>query len=195
MQRGIEEKRGIDTTMKAPERLETERLVLRRPASADAEAVLRYAGDPRVTRYVGWPTHRTLDDTRAFLAFSDAAWQRWPAGPYVIGVRPAETIVGGTGFTFDSPDCAMTGYVLEHGAWGNGYATEALREIVRVAPVLGIRRLYALCHVDHRPSAHVLEKCGFDLEEIRRRHAEFPNLAPGVAADTMCYVRVFACTR
>ncbi len=175
--------------MKAPERLETERLVLRRPAAGDAEAVFSYAGDPRVTRYVGWPTHRSLDDTRAFLDFSDAAWARWPAGPYLIVLRSDGAPVGGTGFTFESEDCAMTGYVLQHDAWGHGYATEALGEVVRVAPSLGIRRLYALCHVDHRPSARVLEKCGFDLEEVRAGYAEFPNLAPGVAADTMCYVR------
>ena len=42
--------------MKGPERFETSRLVLRKPTLADAEAVfIRYASDPEVTRYLGWP--------------------------------------------------------------------------------------------------------------------------------------------
>jgi len=45
--------------MKGPERIETARLVLRRPTAADAEAIFnRYAGDSDVTRYLAWPRHR-----------------------------------------------------------------------------------------------------------------------------------------
>jgi hypothetical protein len=35
----------------------------------------RYASDHEVTRFLGWPRHRSLDETRAFLQFSDAEWQ------------------------------------------------------------------------------------------------------------------------
>ena len=65
------------------------------------------------------------------------------------------------------------------------------RLLIGFAPALGVRRLYALCHVDHRPSARVLEKCGFELEGVLRSHTEFPNLAPGVPADVFCYARAF----
>ena len=63
--------------------LETERLLLRRPRQADEPAIFsRYASDPEATRYMAWPTHRSLDDTRAFLDLSDDVWARWPeAGP------------------------------------------------------------------------------------------------------------------
>ena len=57
-------------TRPAPERIETERLLLRRPRDTDADAIFtRYASDPAVTHLVGWPTHRSLEDTRAFLSF------------------------------------------------------------------------------------------------------------------------------
>ncbi len=66
--------------MKAPEFFETVRLALRRPAAGDIEAIFsRYAGDPEVTRFLAWPRHESLEDTRAFLAFSDAQWNEWPA--------------------------------------------------------------------------------------------------------------------
>jgi ribosomal-protein-alanine N-acetyltransferase len=44
--------------MRAPERLETARLILRRPRAADAPVIYeRYASDPEVTRWLGWPRH------------------------------------------------------------------------------------------------------------------------------------------
>ncbi len=47
---------------RAPERIETERLVLRRPTLGDAQAVFtRYASDPAATRYMSFPTHRSVE--------------------------------------------------------------------------------------------------------------------------------------
>ncbi len=172
----------------APTRLETARLVLRRPVAADAAAIFeRYASDPDVTRYLGWPRHRTIDDTRAFLAFSDAEWSCWPAGPYVIESRAGQ-VIGGTGLGFESPDTATTGYVLSRDAWGHGYASEALAAMVMLARQLGVRRVYALCHPEHRASWRVLQKGGFVREGTLPRHSEFPNLRPGVLLDVLRYV-------
>lgn len=61
--------------LKGPQCVETSRLHLRRPNSSGAAKILRrYAGDPDVTKFVGWPTHRSIKDTIAFLSFSDAEW-------------------------------------------------------------------------------------------------------------------------
>ena len=175
--------------MKTFETIETNRLLIRRPRLSDAAAVFeRYASDPDVTRYVGWPRHTDVSQTDGFLSFSDVEWTRWPAGPYLIFARDDRTLLGGTGLGFETPTTASTGYVLARDAWGVGYATEALTAMVRLAEQLGVKRLYALCHPDHYASRHVLEKCGFALKELRRRSAEFPNLQPGVAADVLSYV-------
>lgn len=172
--------------------LETDRLVLVRPSDAEVGAIFsRYASDPEVTRYVGWPAHRTIDDTRRFLQYSDAEWERWPAGPYLVVEKGTRQLVGGTGYAFETAYRAMTGYVLARDAWGRGYATEALGAMVARAPTLGIRRLFAYCHVDHRPSWRVLEKAGFLREGVLRRAFEFPNLAPGEPQDVLLYARVF----
>jgi RimJ/RimL family protein N-acetyltransferase len=172
---------------KGPTTLETPRLVLRKPAISDAHAVFeRYAGDPAVTRYMSWPTHKTVADTCAFLAWSDADWDRWPAGSYLVHTREGK-LLGGTGLSFRTPLFAATGYVFARDAWGQGFATEALRAMVDLAQVLGLKKLEAICHVEHRASARVMEKCGFRLEGIRRSHTEFPNLAPGTRADIFSY--------
>jgi len=177
--------------MKAPDILHTERLTLRKPVAGDAEAIFRrYASDPLATRYLSWPTHRTVDDTRAFLAWSDADWQRWPAGSYLVFSTETHALLGGTGLSFTSPSEAVTGYVFAQDAWGHGYATESVEAMVALARQTGVRHLEAICHADHRASAHVLEKCGFAQTEVRRSSVEFPNLAPGNRFDVLCYVKL-----
>lgn len=175
----------------AADRIETDRLLLRRPRLDDAEPIFaRYSSDPVVTRYLGWATHRTIDDTRAFLAFSDSEWSRWGAGPYVIEPRGGGPILGGTGLGFETRQQAATGYVLAQDAWGRGYATEALAAMRDLAAGFAVERLYALCHPDHHASWRVLEKCGFTRERLLPAFAEFPNLEPGLKADVLCYVTV-----
>jgi [ribosomal protein S5]-alanine N-acetyltransferase len=174
--------------MKAPDEIETTRLVLRRPAMSDAGAVFRaYASDPEVTRFLGWPRHRSVHDTRAFLRFSSQEWKCWPAGPYLILLRGDRRLVGSTGLGFQTRDTAVTGYVLARDAWGHGYATEALAAMVDLAPSIGVARLFALCHPDHHPSQHVLEKCGFVLEPAASRPVEFPNLPGSQQQPALCY--------
>jgi RimJ/RimL family protein N-acetyltransferase len=174
--------------MKSAERVETRRLILRRPRAQDAEAIFRrYAADPVVTKYLAWPRHESVEDTRKFLAFSEAEWGTWPAGPYLIESRCEGKLLGSTGLAFESTTVASTGYILAQDSWGLGYATEALTAITEVARGLRLERLYALCHPEHARSARVLEKCGFQREDRLRDFFEFPNLRPGVLQDCLRY--------
>jgi ribosomal-protein-alanine N-acetyltransferase len=177
--------------MRAPERIITDRLLLRRPTPADAEAIFStYSSDPDVTRFVGFARHQRIEDTRAFLEFSGEQWTNWPAGPYLMLMRSTGALIGSSGLKFETAQCAATGYVLAKPAWGQGYATEALRAMVDVARATGVVRLYAVCHHTHRASARVLEKGGFTLEGTLHRFAEFPNLAPPGLEDVLCYAMV-----
>lgn len=184
-----------DRALKASERFETERLLLRRPRQSDAQAIFRtYASDREVTRYLSWPTHRSVADTLAFLSMSDDEWQRWPAGPYLVLAREngkPGALIGSTGLMYKSPTRAVTGYVFARDAWGSGYATESLQAMLDLARQTGVERLEAICHAEHAPSAHVLEKCGFLREEVRREHFVFPNLKPQRKSDVFSYVRCF----
>jgi ribosomal-protein-alanine N-acetyltransferase len=182
--------------MKAPSQLATARLVSSAPVAADADAVFeRYASDPEVTRYLGWPRHQTVADTQGFLAFSATQWEQEPAGPYLIRARADGRLLGSTGLGLEQGGGAITGYVLAKDAWGQGYATEALGAMVDVACGIGVVRIYALCHPQHRASWRVLEKCGFERDVRWSRQMEFPNLAGGVPHDVLCYARVLEANR
>jgi ribosomal-protein-alanine N-acetyltransferase len=171
-------------------RIETERLLLRRPRAEDAHAIFtRYASDPEVTRYMSWPTHRSIDETYTFVRFCDELWARWPkAGPLLVFAREETTLLGGAGIVNDSETVAQIGYVFARDAWGRGYATEALRANVEAVRHTGLRRLEAGVHVSHQPSCRVLEKAGFVREGVRAgRPSDFPNLPPGETRDAALY--------
>jgi ribosomal-protein-alanine N-acetyltransferase len=181
---------------KAPETIETVRLVLRRPVATDAEAMFtRYARDPAVTRFLGWPTHTSIADTTRFLAFCDDEWQQRRVGPYLIHSRDDGRLLGTTGLGLESPWQAAAGYVLARDAWGNGYATEALRAMRDLASRLGVHRIYAVCHPVHHASWRVMEKCGFERRGLLHAHAQFPNLQPGVMSDVLYYAASFGTPR
>lgn len=175
--------------MNAPDAVKTARLQLVRPRAFDATAIFtRYASDPDVTRFLGWPRHRSVVDSESFVVYSDAQWNRWLAGPYLIRSLEDGELIGSTGFTFHTVDRVETGYVLAKDAWGRGYATEALRAVIDVARQVGIKSLDARCHAEHLPSRRILEKCGFVRDMTWTQPIEFPNLAGGVSQPAVYYV-------
>lgn len=167
----------------------TPRLSLRPPRDADAKSIFdSYASDPEVTRFLHWPTHLSVDDTRAFLAFSVAEWAKWPTGPFLIEAREDGRLLGSTGLQFERSDVASTGYVLAKRDWGFGFASEALRAMIDLARSLAVCRLYAHCHVRHAASIRVLERCGFEFDACFQKQAVFPNLEDATPQNVHRYV-------
>ena len=70
---------------------------------------------------------------------------------------------------------------------GQGYATESVKAMVRLAADLGVERLHAVCHVDHTASRRVLEKSAFQSEGILQGHTVFPNLQTEQPLDVLSY--------
>lgn len=166
----------------------TDRLILHRPSERDAEEIFeRYAGDQEVTKYVGFRTHTSIEDTREFLLYSDAHWQQWPAGPLLIRLRENNKLIGSTGLSFETSYRAMTGYILAVDSWNKGYATEALTEIIEISKLAQLRRIYAICHTQQKASWRVLEKCRFEREGVLRSYTIFPNLSQNELQDVYCY--------
>ena len=163
----------------------------RKPRPVDAAAIFdAYASDAEVTKYLAWKQHAYVDDTEAFIEFSDQEWAAWNTGPLVIESRETGRIIGGTGLSFETSFKAATGYVLAEHAWGRGYATEALQAVLALARSTDLWRVEAICHHEHVRSARVLEKCGFELEGTLRRHSIFPNHIPEIPQDVLLFALV-----
>jgi [ribosomal protein S5]-alanine N-acetyltransferase len=159
----------------APVTIATARLILRRPTPNDAEAIFAYAGDPVATRFMSWPMHRALDDTRRYIEFALGHWEHHGVGAYLI--ERQGVVIGSTGLDPEGREGAVTGYILARAAWGWGYATEACRAMIELGRSLAFSRIEAQCHVDHLASARVLEKSGMTFQAILRRQIVLPNLS------------------
>ncbi len=172
--------------MKVPARFQTRRLVLRRPRLGDAPAIFAtYASDPLVTRYLIWPTHRHVRETRAFLAQARRSWDKGSEHIWLMTLRNG-TVVGSIGLRLDGPK-AEIGYVLGRGYWGRGLTTEAGRALVAWArQQKSIQRIWGTCDIDNRASARVLEKLGMRREGILRKWLVRPQLN-NAPRDCGCY--------
>ncbi len=173
--------------MKPPERIETERLVLRLPSVADAETIFNsYAQKEEVTRYLVWRPHQHLRETESFLAGCVAAWEKDALFPYIITIKETDAVVGMIEIRLDGFK-ADVGYVLSPQFWGKGLITEALRSLVEWAlSQTSIYRVWALCDVDNLASARVLEKAGMQREGLLRRQIIHPNISDE-PRDCYCY--------
>jgi RimJ/RimL family protein N-acetyltransferase len=174
-----------------PECFETSRLVLRPLGREDAPAIFEgYACDPEVTRYLTWPLHTDLEDTLAFLDACERDRQRGAGFTWAITERSKDTCLGVLGYTPEAGYKGTLGYVLQRDRWGRGYMPEAAGALLRwLKAQPEIYRVEAVCDVDNRASARVLEKIGMQFEGIQRRAVRH-NVSP-----EPCDVRAYAWAR
>ncbi|MCO6042463.1 GNAT family N-acetyltransferase [Aeoliella sp. ICT_H6.2] len=160
-----------------PDRIETQRLILRRPTMADARSIFEnYASNPRVTRYLCWPTHRSLADAERFLQMLEESMRRGEQFTWLIEHRAQRKVGGSIGVVLQGNRAAL-GYCLAEELWGQGNTTEAAQAVVPLVWSLpGVERLEAVCHVEHLRSARVLEKIGLRYIGIDRHHSVLPAL-------------------
>jgi [ribosomal protein S5]-alanine N-acetyltransferase len=148
--------------------LETERLLIRDFTDADFDAVYAYGSDPEVVRYLPFPPS-TPERTREHLARCQRLAHQQPRQWYDMGMVLNATgqVIGGIALhVFDSTHGkASFAYLLNRTAWGQGYATEALTEMLRFGfTILGLQRIADACARENRASARVMEKCGLRCE-------------------------------
>lgn len=169
-----------DAPDRVPERIATERLVLRPVNLRDAAPMFaRWARDPEATRYLSWRAHERVEQTLSFLAVVAADWKRSELlrRVWTITGTGDDTAIGQVSLRFDGQRATL-GYVLARPFWGRGLATEAARAAVAAALALpAIQLVWAYCDVDNRASARVMEKAGMRSEGVLRRWAVHPNLS------------------
>jgi len=149
-----------------PVRIETERLLLQRLRYEDAEEIFyAYASKPEATRYLAWPTHQSVDDTRTFLRYAIECWNTGTDYSFSIRLKSG-VLIGGFGVVHENGKVQL-GYVLSPGHWGNGYTTEACSHMLQVLKSMGtLYRIGTFVDADNTASINVLKKCGM-VEEAR----------------------------
>lgn len=149
-----------------PPEIETQRLTLRRLRYEDAEEMFyAYASKPEATKYLSWPTHESVDETRDYLRYAIDSWNFGMDYSYTIRLKTG-VLVGSIGVINDNGKVQL-GYVLSPVHWNNGYATEACHRVLSILKT--IRQLYRIgtfVDAENIASIHVLNKCGM-MQEAR----------------------------
>ncbi|MDQ2656419.1 MAG: GNAT family N-acetyltransferase [Bacteroidota bacterium] len=158
-----------------PSRIETDRLLLQRLRYEDAEEIFyAYASKPEATKFLSWITHRSVDDTRAFLGYAVESWNLGTDYSYSIRLKNG-MLIGSIGLVHDDGK-VQVGYVLSPAHWNKGYMTEACRNVLSVLRrIHGIYRIGTFVDADNIASVKVLEKCGMTEEARLRKWFRFVN--------------------
>ncbi|WP_406385598.1 GNAT family N-acetyltransferase [Streptomyces sp. NBC_01618] len=145
--------------------LGTPRLRLRLMSPADALHVM--AGKPEEgARWApGYPSPGEMAAAERFLETCATTGDPSPYGSYEIRRRDDGEVIGGLGF-HGAPDengHVTIGYGLVPSAQGMGYASEALRALLRFAREQGVTCVHGDTDLDNVASQHVMTAVGMRL--------------------------------
>lgn len=150
-----------------PDRIETGRLVLRRPALSDAPLLneAANASAEELRPYVPWAADlpHTLEQTRARVELSAAAFDADESYGYVLLDRDERGLLGGAGlFPRIGPGGLEIGYWVRSDTAGRGLATEAAAALVDAGFAAGADHLEL--HIDpaNAASLRIPAKLGFE---------------------------------
>ena len=162
------------TRAELPERLETERLVLRVRTVADVVDIFDYASRPEVSYPAGFHPVKTLEDEIYYLEHilpERNEKNNLPAG-YGIVVKGTDKVIGSVDFPRRHEDDVLEiGYILHPDYWGLGYVPEAASTLIDLTfKELNLHKIELTCFGSNVQSQRVAEKLGFTLEaRIRDR--------------------------
>lgn len=141
----------------------TENLILRRYRLDDAEALYeRFGTDPDMYKYSGWNPYATLEAAQETVQRFIDSYSRDRTYSWVMDI---EDVVVGTIGAYDYEDNQIeVGYSVDKAWQGRGFATEALREVLKyLTENEGISCVTAWCAGENAASCRVLEKAGMKL--------------------------------
>ena len=158
------------------EQVDTQRLRLQRFRSEDAEEIFyTYASKPEAIKFMAWPTHQSIRDTRNFLNYAVQGWATGDDFSYAIRLRGTNRMIGSCGMMNEAGKIQF-GYVLGPMHWGCGYATEATRAMLQlVKNQKEIFRIGSFVDTENLASINVLKKCGLIQEARLEKWFRFPN--------------------
>ena len=160
------------------ERLETERLVLRRPEPGDVDDMVEFVGDDEVMRPIGGEAGGR-DSAVEHVERWRARWERNGVGPFAVVLDGRA--IGRVGLlvwdrrtwetsTYDlAGEHAETelGWALTRRYWGHGYATEAARAVREWAYAeRGLDRIVSFVAPENVRSIRVAVKLGATPEQL-----------------------------
>lgn len=161
---------------------ESTRLVLNEIRLEDKESIFEIFSNEEVVRYYDLPVFKDIGQSEKLIAlfqsrFNDSLGIRW-----AIRLNGDSKCIGTCGFNSWSEPMrsASIGYDINRNYWGSGFATEALKVILKAAfdgdlNCHNINRIQADTVPGNSASEKVLLKLGFEEEGLRRQSGYWKN--------------------
>ena len=155
------------------QRLETERLVLRRFVIEDAEAMFQnWASDGEVTKYLTWPPHDSVEVSKNVLkdwiaAYPNEEFYQWA----IVLKENGDFPIGSIGAVNLKNDVSLVqiGYCLGRNWWHRGLMSEALRTVMDFFfQTVQVNRIESRHDSRNPHSGMVMQKCGMKYEGTLR---------------------------
>jgi len=157
--------------------LKTPRLTLRPFTSDDAQDMFaNWASDPEVTKFLTWPTHKSLDVSKWVLNdwiphYAEADYYQWAI---VYDGQPIGSIAVVS--QNDKIEKAEIGYCMGKKWWHKGIMSEALAAVISyLFAEVGMQRIESRHDPRNPHSGGVMRKCGMTFEGTLRR-SDWNNL-------------------
>ena len=153
--------------------IETERLLLRPFVVEDADASYRnWTHDERVCKYLTWPPHKDVEETRQVLseweaAYSDPSFYQW-----AIVLKELGEPIGSISVVrnIDKIKAAHIGYCIGYDWWHQGIMTEAFQGVIDfLFGEVGINRIETQHDTNNPRSGSVMRSCGLSFEGTHRQ--------------------------
>jgi ribosomal-protein-alanine N-acetyltransferase len=148
--------------------IETERLYLREILPEDVEGMFEMDSDPEVQRFLGRTPVKTLEKSMAIIENIRQQYVDFGVARLAIIEKSSGDFVGWGGLKLITEsmngfqDFHDLGYRFIKRYWGQGYAQESSRGVIKYAfEQLNLPAIYAIADLEHKASRNVLEKCGF----------------------------------
>lgn len=153
---------------------ETKRLILRQLSTSDSRLMYEFNSDPECLRFIARSPYTHMSQAEGRVSEFTDAFEQQRAIWWTVILKETSTPIGYCGlFEIDkSVPKAEMGYGFLKSFWGQGYASEAVGEIINKGfEELGFNRIYAHVVPENTSSAQVLIKHGFSYEGLLRKNA------------------------
>ena len=155
------------------QRLETDRLILRRYVRVDAAAMYKnWASDPEVTKYLMWKTHSSPEVSQSITddwvkQYTNDNYYHW-----AITLKDnADEPVGDIAVVGMNEEVSMAhiGYCIGKAWWHQGITSEALKAVIDfLFDVVDVNRIESRHDPRNPNSGAVMQKCGMKYEGTLR---------------------------
>lgn len=147
--------------------IETQRLILRRFRKDDLQDLYEYLSDGEVVRF---EPYKPMNMQKAA---ENLKWRISMDEMVAVELKSTGKMIGNIYLGKRDYDSLEIGFVFNRQYWGQGYATESCKEMMKRAFSKGVHRIYAECDPNNLGSCGLLERLGFKREAHFRKNVYF----------------------